>query len=111
MRRGWILLWPMLALACRSRPTPAPLSLITQPDGPNTRLALVAAPGLKLNARLEPALELSGGTVLRFHGTRLTRDSAYFAEPPVVLWKGHTRRCMESFGPVFVTVALRSAEA
>jgi hypothetical protein len=62
--------------------------LITTPDGPNTRLELVASPGLKLNARLAPALELPGGTVLRFHSTHLTSDSAYFAEPPIALLSG-----------------------
>jgi hypothetical protein len=89
MKRGWILLWLWLAPACRETHSAAPISLMGSPDGPNTRLTLIASPGLKLNARLPPALEVAGGPVLRFHGTNLTADSAYFAEPPVVFLHGH----------------------
>jgi fermentation-respiration switch protein FrsA (DUF1100 family) len=89
MRPDWALLWLCLGVACRNAEPAAPLSLLASPDGPNTQLALIASPGLKLNARLAPALELAGGPVLRFHGTRLTTDSAYFAEPPVVVLPGH----------------------
>jgi hypothetical protein len=58
---------------------PALLRLRTTPDGPDTRLTLLAAPGLEINARLLPALELPNGTVYRF---ATGRRSAYFAEPP-----------------------------
>ena len=47
-------------------------------------LRLVAGPGVRINARLKPALELDDGTVLRFDSPRLTRDSAYFAAAPTV---------------------------
>ena len=52
-------------------------------------MTLVAEPGLMVNARLAPALELADGTVLRFGGARLTPDSAYFAEPASALLAGH----------------------
>jgi hypothetical protein len=61
---------------------PALLRLRTAPDGPDTRLTLLAAPGLEINARLLPALELPNGTVYRFTTGRRSADSAYFAEPP-----------------------------
>jgi hypothetical protein len=89
MRRGWILHLLWVVPACQNRHPAAPVSLVISPSGPNTRLALMAAPGLRVNARLPPALELArGGPVLRFHSTHLTADSAYFAEPPVVFLPG-----------------------
>jgi hypothetical protein len=83
-------LWIALLGGC-GRPDP-PLSLVVTSIGPDTHLALVTSPGLKLNARLEPALELSGGGLVRFYGTHLTPDSAYFDEPPVATLKGHHKR-------------------
>jgi hypothetical protein len=62
--------------------SPALLRLRTAPAGPDTRLTLLAAPGLEINARLAPALELPNGTIVRFITGRRTADSAYFAEPP-----------------------------
>src|SRR4051794_16896781 len=88
MKRGWILVWLWVIPACRQARPAAPISLMISPDGPNTRLALLASPGLKLNARLAPAFELAGGPVLRFHSTHLTADSAYFVEPPVIFLPG-----------------------
>ncbi len=85
------LLGPALALlvACISRPSaPGPLSLSTMPVGANTRVTLIAAPGLKVNARLAPALELADGSVLRFDAAARTADSAYFAEPASALVAG-----------------------
>jgi thiol-disulfide isomerase/thioredoxin len=66
----------------------AELEVKTAPAGPDTRVTLVAAPGLKVNARLKPALELKDGTVLRFDSPRLTPDSAYFTEPPTAVLAG-----------------------
>lgn len=78
-----------VALSCTSPSKPASLlHLATSPAGRDTRLTLLAAPGLKVNARLEPALELSDGRVLRFRSSSLTPDSAYFAEPPSALLSG-----------------------
>ena len=74
-----------LSFGCGERGRPAPLALSTAPVGAGTRVTLVAAPGLRINARLKPALELEDGTVLRFDSPGLTADSAYFAEPPVAV--------------------------
>lgn len=63
------------ATACHSRPP-----LVALEAGPPLRL--VAAPGVRINARLKPALELDDGTVLRFDSPRVTPDSAYFAAAP-----------------------------
>ena len=67
----------------------AVLHLETAPAGADTRVTLLAAPGLKINARLKPALELAGGTVVRFDSPHLTPDSAYYTAPPVALLAGH----------------------
>ena len=54
--------------------------LVTLDAGPPLRL--VAAPGVRINARLKPALELYDGTVVRFDSPHVTADSAYYAAPP-----------------------------
>jgi len=59
-----------------------PPPLVALEAGPSLRL--VAAPGVRINARLKPALELDDGTVLRFDSPRVTSDSAYFAAAPTV---------------------------
>ncbi len=66
-----------LAIACHGPPP-----LVALEAGPPLRL--VAAPGVRINARLKPALELDDGTVLRFDSPRVTSDSAYFAAAPTV---------------------------
>jgi hypothetical protein len=76
MRRIAVLLLATAA-ACRSRPP-----LVALQPGPPLRL--VAAPGVRINARLKPALELDDGTVVRFDSPHLTPDSAYFAAAPTV---------------------------
>ena len=76
-------------MSCQPPAKPAGnLHLETSRSGGDTRVTLVAAPGSKLNARLKPALELPDGRVLRFDTSRLTPDSAYFAEPPSALVPG-----------------------
>jgi len=88
--------WPaaawLLLGACHGHPDPVPLKVTAVAAGPDTRLTLIAAPGLKLNARIEPALEFPGGTVIRFQSPHLTPDSAYFAAPPVAVLSGRNRR-------------------
>jgi hypothetical protein len=72
------------ALASCASPAdwPTLLRLRAARAGPDTRLTLLAAPGIEINARLAPALELPNGTIVRFVTGRRTADSAYFAEPP-----------------------------
>ena len=70
----------------------APVRLELSRAGEHTRVVLVPASHIKLNARLKPALELADGSVLRFDTPRLTPDSAYFAEPPAALLPGRHRR-------------------
>jgi hypothetical protein len=72
-----------LVLACAERPAPL-ISVRSERRGDETRLTLLAAPGARINARLLPALERTGGSVLRFHGTSLTADSSYFTAPPTL---------------------------
>jgi hypothetical protein len=91
MSRWLAAAWLVLG-ACRGYSDPPPLRVAATAAGPDTRLTLIPAPGLKLNARLEPALELSGGAVIRFQSPKLTPDSAYFAEPPVAVLRGRHRR-------------------
>jgi hypothetical protein len=85
VRRGAWLVALAVLVACEPRRSLAQreLTLRLTPDGDSLRLVLLAAPGVEVNARLAPALELDGGDVVRFHASRLTPDSAYFAEPPV----------------------------
>jgi hypothetical protein len=69
-----------------------PLAIRLESAGDSSRLVLTAAPGWKVGARLKPALETDEGLVFRFDAARLTSDSAYFAEPPIVIVPG--RRSM-----------------
>ncbi len=75
MMRIALLVAALGTAACRGRPP-----LVALEAGPPLRL--VAAPGVQINARLKPALELDDGTVLRFDSPRVTPDSAYFAAAP-----------------------------
>ena len=78
-----------LAAACSRPPIESgELQVTTAPFGADTRLTLHAAPHLKINARLVPALELDDGTLLRFRIGLLTADSAYYAEPPSAVLPG-----------------------
>src|SRR5438552_19087572 len=84
MRRIALLLLAT-TVACRGRPP-----LVALEAGPPLRL--VVAPGVRINARLKPALELGDGTVLRFDSPRVTPDSAYFAAAPPAAPPGGARR-------------------
>ena len=48
-----------------------------------TRLSLVSAPGVRINAVFKPSLRLS--TIHRFDSPHLTPDSAYFTAPPQLM--------------------------
>ena len=82
----------LLAPACRPGSGAGPLRLGVSAAGPDTRLTLIAARGLQVNARVKPALELPDGTVLRFDSPHLTADSAYFTQPPTALLPGAGRQ-------------------
>ena len=85
----------LLALALGCGPSPdrqAPLRVQREWSGETTTLVLVAAPGIRINARVKPALELPDGVVLRFDSPHLTADSAYFARPPTTTLSGSGRR-------------------
>jgi len=84
MMRIALLVALLSTAACRGRP-----SLVALEAGPPLRL--VAAPGVRINARLKPALELDDGTVVRFDSPRLTADSAYFAAAPTPARRGTLR--------------------
>ena len=81
MSRAVLVLIVAAVAACG--PT-APLRLAVERGGPLRRLSLVAAPGVRINARLKPSLELEDGTVLRFDSPLLTEEDAYFAEAPTL---------------------------
>lgn len=82
-RSAWIVVLASVIACDRRLPPHSELSLRLTPQGDSLQLALVPAPGMEVNARLPPALELDDGAVVRFQASRLTPDSAYFAEPPV----------------------------
>ncbi|MEE8606816.1 MAG: hypothetical protein V3S55_04380, partial [Nitrospiraceae bacterium] len=76
----------LAALGCNEPapepPPPPPLTLETASVDGTTHLKLVAAPGVRINARLKPALELADGRVIRFDSPSLSPDSSYFETPP-----------------------------
>ena len=91
-RRRWAPTLLLAGLACTPGTSRGPFHLIAAAAGRDTRVTLVAEPGLKLNARIAPALELPDGSILRFGAARLTADSAYFAEPPSAVLAGRHER-------------------
>ncbi len=82
----------LMAAACSRSSAPQPLRVAVATADGGTRLTLVAAPGLKINARLPPALELHDGGIVRFRSPQLTPDSAYFSAPPSAFVSGTERR-------------------
>lgn len=83
----------ILAASCAPAPVSnGPFRLETAPSGADTRLTLIPASYIKLNARVKPALELADGSVLRFDSPELTADSSYFSAPPTVLLPGRHER-------------------
>ena len=82
-----------LVLACGpSADRTAPLRVQRESSPEATTLTLVAAPDVRINAPVKPALELPDGTVLRFDSPYLTADSAYFTRPPTATLPGQGRR-------------------
>ena len=92
----WSVLAAAVALAgsaCRQGTGPAPLlHVVSEHSAGITTLTLVAAPGIRINARVKPALELPDGTVLRFDSPHQTPDSSYFTRPPTSSMAGAHRR-------------------
>jgi hypothetical protein len=86
MTKFTMLVLATLAVAACHGPPP----LVALEAGPPLRL--VAASGVRINARLKPALEVDDGTVLRFDSPRVTPDSAYFAAAPTAAPPGAARR-------------------
>jgi len=82
--------WRRRIEALLTEPSPA-LHLKVDPARDGIRLTLVPEPGVRINARVKPGLELADGTVLRFGSTRLTPDSAYFATPPTMRAPAETK--------------------
>lgn len=73
----------LLALtACGSSHAEAPVSLQARSRGDDVVLAVVPAGDLRINARVPPAIELTGGGIVRLARGRVSGDSSYFLEPP-----------------------------
>ncbi len=81
MRRAVLALFLGAVAGCGPE---VPFRLAVQRGGALSRFSLVAAPGVRINARLKPALELEDGTVLRFDSPHLTEEKAYFADAPTL---------------------------
>ena len=86
-RSRWLSLLGVIVACGPAGRNPA-LRLETNGIDADTRLTLIPDAGLKISARLPPALEFSDSTVLRFASPLLTPDSAYFAEPPTAQLRG-----------------------
>lgn len=83
----------LVASGCRPGAAPAPiLRVVSEHSAEGTTLTLVAAPGVRINARVKPALELPDGTVLRFDSPHQAPDSSYFTRPPTSSMPGAHRR-------------------
>jgi hypothetical protein len=83
----------LAGIACRPGTESAPaLRVVSEHSAGTTTLALVASPGIRINARVKPALELPDGTVLRFDSPFQTPDSSYYTRPPTASLPGEGRR-------------------
>jgi hypothetical protein len=58
------------------------VSLAVSGHGEHRIAHLNSAPGVRINARLLPALEFADGTVITFEGAESASDSGYFAGRP-----------------------------
>jgi len=82
-----LLFW---ATGCAERPA-ALIRVAAEPIEGATRLRLVPAAGVRINAALKPAFRVADGTVYRFDSPEVTADSAYFTAPPEVTVPGRPR--------------------
>ncbi len=77
----------LAALGCGERPSDL-VRVEARPVADSTRLTLVPAAGVRINAALKPAFRLRDGTVYRFDSPHITTDSAYFTAAPEVTLLG-----------------------
>ena len=83
----------LVGSGCRSGTGSAPLlGVVSEHSAGITTLTLVPAPGIRVNARVKPALELPDGTVLRFDSPHQTPDSSFFTRPPTLSLPGEQPR-------------------
>lgn len=82
-----LVLGTLMALgACTPEAALPPVRLVESSNTGRRTLAVLPSPGVRINARLPPAVELPGGSVIRLSRGRVSGDSGYFAEPP---WEVH----------------------
>jgi hypothetical protein len=81
----------LATLGCGERTTDL-VRVEALPLADSTRLTLVPAPGVRINAALKPALRLQDGTIHRFDSPHITADSAYFTAIPEVTVAGNAVR-------------------
>jgi hypothetical protein len=90
MKGAWLSVVVAGLTAC-----PAPghpyLTLVRVPAGSAVRLRLIAARGVRINARLKPTLETPEGDLVVFDSRALTADSAYFTSSPEAITDGVVR--------------------
>ena len=76
----------ILVVACDRQ---APLLKVVSTRVPaGTAVTLIPGPGVRINARLKPALERPDGTILRFDSDYLPADSTYFSAAPIAVIPG-----------------------
>jgi hypothetical protein len=79
------LAYPLLALAlyaCGAEPNFDAARLEAGVREGRKVVMVIPAAGVRINARVPPALELENGAVIRLAAGRVMADSSYFAEPP-----------------------------
>ncbi|MEO8202044.1 MAG: hypothetical protein ABI679_16045 [Gemmatimonadota bacterium] len=77
-----LLLLVGLSACTRGPRSEAPAMLMTVQRNGAAAFAVFPARGVQLNAQQPPRLEIEGTEPLRIDRGTVTRDSAYFAEPP-----------------------------
>jgi len=76
------LLVDLLVIGCERAGPAAELAVTSRSVGGRTTLTLTPGPGVRINARVALAVELTNGTVFRLSSPRISADSAYFTAPP-----------------------------
>lgn len=93
-RSRWVAICFLLGLgmyACRPEPSFDPVRLEAGVRDGKKVVAAIPASGLRINARVPPALELGNGAVVRLAAGRVLPDSSYFVEPPWGVWPAGVR--------------------